>query len=32
MNILKFIESFADESLMQSKGSRRESFGQFSQL
>ena len=32
MNILKFIESFANESVMQSKGSRRESFGQFSQL
>ena len=32
MNILKFIESFANESLMQSTGSRRESFGQFSQL
>jgi hypothetical protein len=32
MNILKFIESFANESLMQSKGSRRESFGQFGQL
>jgi hypothetical protein len=32
MNILKFIESFANESLMQSKGSRRESFGQFNQL
>ncbi|SHM20563.1 ferritin-like domain-containing protein [Flavobacterium xinjiangense] len=32
MNILKFIQSFANESLMQSKGSRRESFGQFGQL
>ncbi|MFV8337504.1 ferritin-like domain-containing protein [Flavobacterium sp. RSP29] len=32
MNILKFIESFANEDLMQSKGSRRESFGQFGQL
>ncbi|MFV5694581.1 ferritin-like domain-containing protein [Flavobacterium sp. LB3P122] len=32
MNILKFIESFANESLMESKGSRRESFGQFSKL
>jgi hypothetical protein len=32
MNILKFIESFANEGLMQSKGSRRESFGQFGQL
>ncbi|MFE3868859.1 ferritin-like domain-containing protein [Flavobacterium sp. LS2P90] len=32
MNILKFIESFTNESLMQTKGSRRESFGQFGQL
>lgn len=32
MNILKFLESFANEDLMQSKGSRRDSFGQFSQL
>ena len=32
MNILTFIESFANENLMQAKGSRRESLGQFSQL
>ncbi|HEX8270054.1 MAG TPA: ferritin-like domain-containing protein [Flavobacterium sp.] len=32
MNILKFIESFTNESIMQSKGSRRESLGQFGQL
>lgn len=32
MNILKFIESFTNEGIMQSKGSRRESFGQFGQL
>ena len=32
MNILKFIESFANEGLMQSKGSRRESFTQFGAL
>ena len=32
MNILTFIESFANESLMQAKGSRRESLGQFSKL
>ena len=32
MNILKFIESLADESVMQAKGSRRESLGQFSKL
>ena len=32
MNILKFIESFANEGLMQSNGSRRESFTQFGQL
>ena len=32
MNILTFIESFANENLMQTKGSRRESFGQFSKL
>ena len=32
MNILKFIETFANDGLMQSTGSRRESFSQFSQL
>lgn len=32
MNILKFIESFTNEGLMQSKGSRRDSFGQFGTL
>ena len=32
MNILTFIESFANENLMQAKGSRRESLGQFSKL
>ncbi|TDE28702.1 MULTISPECIES: ferritin-like domain-containing protein [Flavobacterium] len=32
MNILKFIESFTNEELMQSKGSRRDSFGKISQL
>lgn len=32
MNILKFIESFTDENLMNSKGSRRESLGQFGTL
>lgn len=32
MNILKFIESLADESVMEAKGSRRESLGQFSTL
>lgn len=32
MNILKFIESFANDNLMLSKGSRRDSFGQFGQL
>ena len=29
MNILQFIESFTNEGIMQSKGSRRESFSQF---
>lgn len=32
MNILKFIESFTNEGIMQSKGSRRESFNQFGTL
>ena len=32
MNILKFIESLADENVMQAKNSRRESLGQFSTL
>ena len=32
MNILQFIESFTNEGIMQSKGSRRESFGQFGKL
>ena len=32
MNILKFIESFTDESLLTSKGSRRDSFAQFKTL
>ncbi|OYQ36367.1 hypothetical protein CHU92_09730 [Flavobacterium cyanobacteriorum] len=32
MNILKFIESFTDEKLLNSKGSRRESFNQFKAL
>lgn len=32
MNILKFIESFANEELMQSKGSRRDGIGKISQL
>lgn len=32
MNIYKFIESFTNDDLMQSKGSRRDSFGQFSNL
>jgi hypothetical protein len=29
MNIFKFIESFTNDDLMQSQGSRRDSFGQF---
>jgi hypothetical protein len=32
MNILKFIESFTNDDLLQSIGSRRESFGQFGKL
>ncbi|MBC7523384.1 MAG: ferritin-like domain-containing protein [Flavobacterium sp.] len=32
MNIFKFIESFTNDDLMQSKGSRRDSFGQFGKL
>lgn len=32
MNILKFIESFADERIMQSMGTRRESFAQFGNI
>lgn len=32
MNIIKFIESFTNEGVMQSKSSRRESFSQFGQL
>ncbi|RTY89827.1 ferritin-like domain-containing protein [Flavobacterium sp. GT3R68] len=32
MNLLKFIESFTNEGVMQSKGSRRESLDQFGQL
>ncbi|HEX8561843.1 MAG TPA: ferritin-like domain-containing protein [Flavobacterium sp.] len=32
MNILQFIESFTNEGLMQSKGSRRESFNHFGKL
>jgi len=32
MNIFKFIESFTDENLISSKGSRRESFSQFGKL
>lgn len=32
MNIFKFIESFTNDDLMQSKSSRRDSFGQFGKL
>lgn len=32
MNIFKFIESFTDESIVNSKGSRRESFSQFGKI
>ena len=32
MSIFKFIESFTNDDLMQSKGSRRDSFGQFGKL
>ncbi|MFT5251918.1 MAG: hypothetical protein ACI87N_000917 [Flavobacteriales bacterium] len=32
MNIFKFIESFTNDDLMQSQGSRRDSFGQFGKL
>ncbi len=32
MNLLKFIESFTDDQLLKSTGSRRESFGQFGKL
>jgi hypothetical protein len=32
MNIFKFIESFTNDDLMQSQGSRRDSFGQFGNL
>ncbi|URM36109.1 ferritin-like domain-containing protein [Flavobacterium anhuiense] len=32
MNILKFIESFADERIMQSMGTRRDSFAQFGNI
>ena len=32
MNILKFIETFTDDSLMKSTGSRRESFNQFGNI
>lgn len=32
MNILKFIESFTNDDLMKSVGSRRDSFGQFGQV
>lgn len=32
MNILKFIESLADENILNSKGSRRDSFSQFKTL
>jgi hypothetical protein len=32
MNILKFIESFTNEEFLNSKGSRRESLGQFGQV
>lgn len=32
MNIFKFIESFTDESIINAKGSRRESFSQFGKL
>lgn len=32
MNILKFIESFTDEGVMNSKGSRRDSFTQFGKI
>lgn len=32
MNILKFIESFTDDTLMNAKGTRRESLGQFGNL
>lgn len=32
MNILKFIESFADERTLRATGSRRESFAQFGQI
>lgn len=32
MNILKFLESFTDDALMNAKGDRRNSFGQFKKL
>lgn len=32
MNLLKFIESFTDDQLLNSTGSRRDSFGQFGKL
>lgn len=32
MNILKFLESFTDDALMNAKGDRRSSFGQFKKL
>lgn len=32
MNILKFIETFTDDSLMKSTGSRRDSFTQFGNI
>jgi len=32
MNILKFLESFANEDVLNAKGSRRDSFGQFKKI